>query len=71
MIDAIAGAVIMVMATMSLVMAIEAAEKAFDQAGRHPLNLDERSLLGCCMTEDEKNLFEQKLQNVLREINVK
>ena len=34
MVDAIAGAAIMVMATMSLVMAIEVAEKAFNQAGR-------------------------------------
>ena len=67
MVEAIAGAAIMVMATMSLVMAIEVAEKAFNQAGRYPLNLDESELLDCCLTADEKNLFEQKLENVLNQ----
>lgn len=67
MVDAIAGAAIMVMATMSLVMAIEVAEKAFDQAGRYPLNRDESELLDCCLTDDEKNLFEKKLENALNQ----
>ena len=67
MVDAIAGAAIMVMATMSLVMAIEVAEKAFNQAGRYPLNIDERELLDCCLTADEKNSFEQKLENILNQ----
>ena len=45
MIDAVVGAVIMVVATTSLVFAIEVAEKAFSQSGRYPLNSDERSVL--------------------------
>ncbi|MDB4653863.1 hypothetical protein OAE35_03075 [Synechococcus sp. AH-551-E02] len=45
MVDAIVGAVIMVMATTSLIFAIEVAESAFDQAGRYPLNEEERDLL--------------------------
>ena len=67
MVDAIAGAAIMVMATMSLVMAIEVAEKAFNQAGRYPLNLDESELLDCCLTADDTNSFEQKLENVVNQ----
>ena len=45
MIDAVVGAVIMVVATTSLVFAIEVAEKAFSQSGRYSLNSDERTVL--------------------------
>ena len=45
MLDAVVGAVIMVVATTSLLYSIELAERAFDQAGRYPLNSDERSVL--------------------------
>lgn len=45
MLDAVVGAVIMVVATSSLLYSIEVAEKAFDQAGRYSLNEDERELL--------------------------
>jgi len=45
MLDAVVGAVIMVVATSSLLYSIEVAEKAFDQAGRYSLNKDERELL--------------------------
>ena len=45
MLDAVVGAVIMVVATTSLVFSIEIAERAFDQAGRYPLNSDEREIL--------------------------
>ena len=45
MVDAVVGSVIMVVATTSLLFAIEVAEKAFDQAGRYPLNQEERTLL--------------------------
>ena len=73
MVDAIAGAAIMVMATMSLVMAIEVAEKAFNQAGRYPLNIDERELLDCCLSKDDELKkqqvldFEKKLENALNQ----
>ena len=45
MLDAVVGAVIMVVATSSLLYSIEVAEKAFDQAGRYSLNQGERELL--------------------------
>ena len=45
MVDAIVGAVIMVVATSSLMFAIEVAESAFDQAGRYPLHQEEKNLL--------------------------
>ena len=45
MLDAVVGAVIIVVATTSLSFAIEVAEKAFDQAGRYPLSNQERVLL--------------------------
>ena len=54
MLDAVVGSVIMVVATTSLLFAIEVAEKAFDQAGRYPLNQDERTLL-----ENEKIFGDQ------------
>ena len=45
MLDAVVGAVIMVMATSSLLYSIEVAERAFDQAGQYSLNEGERELL--------------------------
>mgnify|MGYP001405254878 CR=1 FL=1 len=45
MIDALVGAVIMVVATTSLLYSIEVAEKAFNQAGQYSLNNSERELL--------------------------
>ena len=45
MVDAVVGSVIMVVATTSLLFAIEVAEQAFDQAGRYPLNAEEKTVL--------------------------
>ena len=45
MLDAVVGAVIMVVATTSMLFSIELAERAFDQAGRYPLSVDEREVL--------------------------
>ena len=45
MVDAIVGAVIMVVATTSLLLAVEVAEDAFRAAGRYPLNNDEELVL--------------------------
>ena len=45
MIDALVGAVIMVVATTSLLYSFEVAEKAFNQAGQYSLNNSERKLL--------------------------
>ena len=45
MLDAVVGAVIMVVATTSLFLAVDVAEDAFRAAGRYPLNDDELVLL--------------------------
>ena len=45
MLDALVGAVIMVVATTSLLLAVEVAEDAFRAAGRYPLNDDEELVL--------------------------
>ena len=45
MLDAVVGAVIMVVATTSLLYSIEVAERAFDKAGRYSLSSDEREVL--------------------------
>ena len=55
MIDAIVGAVIMVVATSSLVYAIEVSVRAFDQAGQYNLNSSEKQLL--------ENYFTQLVEN--------
>lgn len=45
MVDAIVGAVIMVVATTSLLLAVEVAEDAFRVSGRYPLSDDEQVVL--------------------------
>jgi len=45
MVDAVVGAVIMVVATTSLLLAVEVVEDAFTAAGRYPVNDDEQVLL--------------------------
>ena len=45
MLDAIVGAVIVVVATSALVLAIEVAEQSLNSAGRQPLNSAELELL--------------------------
>ena len=45
MLDAVVGALIMVVATSALVLAIEVAESSISNAGRQPLNPAERELL--------------------------
>ena len=45
MVDALVGAVIMVVATTSLLLAVEISEDAFRAAGRYPLNDDEQLVL--------------------------
>ena len=45
MLDALVGAVIMVVATTSLLYSIEVSQKAFSEAGRYPLSKSERNVL--------------------------
>jgi len=57
MVDAVVGAVIMVVATSSLLMAIEVAEQAFDQSGRYPLNDHEMEMLNGVLSDEQMNRF--------------
>ena len=70
MLDAVVGAVIMVVATTSLLYSIEVAERAFDQAGRYPLNSDEREVLRTVgLGGNGSELFwRQNIQNAPREV---
>lgn len=70
MLDAVVGAVIMVVATTSLLYSIEVAERAFAQAGRYPLNSDEKEVLrGVGLGDSEAELFwRQNIQNSPREV---
>ena len=72
MLDALVGAVIMVVATTSLLYSIDVAERAFDQAGRYPLNSDESEVLrGVGLDGNEANLFwRQNIQNLPREVRI-
>ena len=71
MIDSIVGAVIMVVATTSLLYALEVAETAFSQSGRYPLNADERTLLkdSIQLSDDEVDDFwRNNLENAPRQV---
>ena len=60
MLDAVVGAVIVVVATSALVLAIEVAEQSLDSAGRQPLNSAELELLQRAGRSDADSL--NKLQ---------
>lgn len=45
MLDAVVGSMIMLVATSSLLFAIEVAEQAINQSGRYPLSSDEKAML--------------------------
>ena len=70
MIDAVVGAVIVVVATTSLLYSIEVAERAFDQAGKYPLHLDEIEVLRSVgLDNDDAELFwNQNIRNLPREV---
>ena len=70
MLDAVVGAVIMVVATTSLVYSIEIAERAFDQAGRYPLNSDEREILRNIGLDNESTelFWRENIKNAPREV---
>ena len=64
MVDAIVGGVIMVVATTSLFLAIEVAEKAMNNAGRYCLTLDEVETLGDAGLTTQPQLDEFWIQNL-------
>ena len=69
MVDAVVGAVIMVVATTSLLLAFQVAENAFRTAGESPINKDEQDLFdhldarypGSDSMENEINKVKEKL----------
>ena len=70
MIDAVIGGVIIVVATSSLLMALEVAQKAFDQAGRYPLTTNEKEILeGVGIGSDPalQNFFLDNIQSLPRD----
>ena len=60
MVDAVVGAVIVVVATSALALAIEVAEKSLQSAGKQPLNTSEKELLQQAGLSDSESL--QKLR---------
>ena len=72
MLDAVVGAVIMVVATTSLLYSIEVAERAFDQAGGYPLNSFEREILrGVGLNDDSADLFwQENIKEAPREVGL-
>ena len=60
MLDAVVGAVIMVIATTSLLAAVEVIEKSFADAGRQELSVAEKQILERIdLTETEQSQFWQ------------
>ena len=72
MLDAVVGAVIMVVATTSLLYSIEVVERAFDQAGGYPLNSFEREILrGVGLNNDSADLFwQENIKEAPREVGL-
>ena len=56
MLDAVVGAVIMVVATTALVLSVEVVESSLGSAGRQPLNLYERELLQKARRGDNQSM---------------
>ena len=71
MFDAVVGAVIMVVATTSLLYSIEVAERAFDQAGRYPLSPDEREVLRNIGLDNNsaESFWRENIKNAPREVD--
>ena len=73
MLDAIVGAVIMVVATTSLLYSIQVAERAFDQAGRYRLSEDEKELLrsaGVINPARVERFWRDNIENGPREVGL-
>ena len=56
MLDAVVGAVIVVVATSALALSVEVVESSIGSAGRQPLNSYERELLQLVGRGDDKSL---------------
>ena len=56
MLDAVVGAVIVVVATTTLVLAVEVVESSIGSAGRQPITPHERELLQLAGRDDDESL---------------
>ena len=68
MFDAVVGAVIMVIATTSLLSAVEVIEKAFSDAGRQPLSSAEQRLLERVGVSNPEQFWLDSLGSLPREV---
>ncbi len=71
MLDAVVGAVIMVIATTSLLSAVEVIETAFTDAGRQPLSSGEQRLLerlGRSDSDQQIQFWQNSVQTLPREV---
>ena len=70
MVDAVVGSVIMVVAATSLLFAVEVSEQAFQEAGRYPLNQDERMVLESVdlYQSDQDEFWHENLLSAPREV---
>ena len=71
MLGAVVGAVIMLIATTSLLSAVEVIEKAFADAGRQPLSPGEQRLLervGQSDSDQQMQFWQDSLQTLPREV---
>ncbi|MAD08794.1 MAG: hypothetical protein CMP86_15445 [Gammaproteobacteria bacterium] len=70
MIDAVVGAVIMVIATTSLLSAVEVIEMAFSEAGRQPLSPQEEQFLKRAGLDQDRRLqfWQDSLVTLPREL---
>ena len=65
MLDAVVGAVIVVVATSSMLYSIEVFNRAIDQAGKHPFDDREEELLQRHdLSDTVQKEFKQKIDNV-------
>lgn len=62
MLDALVGAFVIAVATSSLVLALQVAEKAFRSAGCYPITENERLILERISTIDSKTFSEENLE---------
>ena len=66
MIDAVIGSIIMMAASLSLVLAIEIAERSINSAGAQPLSFTERAWLkgNLNFTDEDLKSLEQELKQL-------
>ena len=64
MLDALVGAFVSAVATSSLVLALQVAEKAFRSAGCYPITQNERLILERISTVDPKIFSEENLESL-------